>query len=250
MPPRSAYVSQRRHFNFLNDVESKRVYEKNDANQILSLKGQDPIASGSVRDVYTHPTRAGYLVKVFNERKLLAASRGVRGAARFIRPHYPYGDFVREQNEYARCIFLGHKLKCRVPIAEIANVTVTDIGPGQVVRRIGDGAGGIGKTVSNLLHGRAFNEKELACLNRFIRAIWMLEVNAPDLSCDNVVFDGEIGEFILVDGIGEKTLLPARAWVRVLNRKKLHQMAHRIGGKIKADWDEEACQFTGFTPTT
>ncbi len=84
-----------------------------------------------MRDVYAHPERPGYLIKVFNDRKLVDASQGVRGAARFVRPHYPYDDFVREQNEYTRCVLLGHKLGCRVPIAEIATVTLTDLGPGQ-----------------------------------------------------------------------------------------------------------------------
>ncbi len=91
--------------------------------------------------------------------------------------------------------------------------------------------------MSVLLREGAFGDGELALLNLFMRDIWTLEVNAPDLSCDNVAFDAEAGQFILVDGIGEKTLLPVRAWIGALNRKKLHQMAHRIGGKIKARWD-------------
>ena len=98
--------------------------------------------------------------------------------------------------------------------------------------------------MSVLLREGAFGDGELALLNLFMRDIWTLEVNAPDLSCDNVAFDAEAGQFILVDGIGEKTLLPVRAWIGALNRKKLHQMAHRIGGKIKARWNEDARQFT------
>ncbi|MEJ6388424.1 YrbL family protein [Gymnodinialimonas ulvae] len=216
----------------------------NGSNQRLVLSGQTPVGKGSVRDVYAHPDRPGYLIKVFNDRKLVDASQGVRGAARFVRPHYPYDDFVREQNEYTRCILLGHKLGCRVPIAEIATVTLTDLGPGQVVRRISDGAGAIGKTVSMLLREDAFGDEEFMRLNGFMRDLWTLEINAPDLSCDNVAFDGEAGQFVLVDGIGEKTLLPVRAWIGALNRKKLHQMAHRMGRYINADWNEDSRQFT------
>lgn len=102
------------------------------------LSDQTLVGKGSVRDVSVHPQRPGYLIKVFNVRKLAKTGQGARGAARFARPHSPYDNFVREQNEYTRCVLLGHKRGCRVPIAEIAAVTLTDLVPGQVVSGIWD----------------------------------------------------------------------------------------------------------------
>lgn len=210
---------------------------------LVILTGQPIVGKGSVRDVYVHPTRPDYLIKVFNDRKRADARQGVRGAARFVRPHYPYGDFIREQAEYMRCVILAGKLGCAVPIAEIASLTPTDLGTGQIVRRIGDGHGGVAKTVLALLSEGRFDADHLALLNSFMAEIWTLEVNAPDLSCTNVAFDGDAHRFVLVDGIGEKTIIPVRAWVGALNRRKLHKMAHGMAYKMQCSWDEAARRF-------
>jgi hypothetical protein len=64
------------------------------------------------------------------------------------------------------------------------------------------------------------------------------DIVAADLHLNNVVFDDTLDSMVLIDGIGDKTLLPIRAWFPAINqfynRKRARQIRTEIAYRFMA----------------
>lgn len=55
-----------------------------------------------------------------------------------------------------------------------------------------------------------------------------------DIHPGNLVLDEAQKIFVLVDGIGDKTFLPVRAWFSWLNRQSKHRLAQSLRDAVAA----------------
>ena len=205
----------------------------------LDLSRVHPAASGSVRDVYSHPYDRTRLLKV------------LRGEKRRRHDDWPgplghlgaYRGVLREQACYLRTAIEAERTGRPNPLAEIGGVVRTDRGLALVVARVPDGRGGLGPTFRALMAG-TWDDDLLGALNGFVSAIYALRVNAPDISADNIVLDAVSLRFLLVDGFGDKTLFPLRAWLPWLNRRQVDRRFAALGEAGALSWSPTRRRFT------
>src|SRR5690606_37088716 len=67
-----------------------------------------------------------------------------------------------------------------------------------------------------------------AALNDFLNWFVNSKIVAADVHLDNIVFDEKSRTMVLIDGIGDKTFIPLRAWFSKLNRVNKKQIASNI----------------------
>ena len=100
--------------------------------------------------------------------------------------------------------------------------------------------GGLALNIKKLGQSDALDREKLLYLNAFVQDIYALQVNVPDLTVQNVVWD-EVGRrFVLIDGLGDKTLLPLREWLPALNERQIDARFAKIGEVPGLDWDGES----------
>ena len=85
----------------------------------------------------------------------------------------------------------------------------------------------------------------LARLNDFTDHVYALNVVAPDLHDTNVVLDedGPSPRFVLIDGFGDKTVIPLRTWLPWLNGRQLDRRFARFARLAPLDWQPDARRF-------
>ena len=70
-----------------------------------------------------------------------------------------------------------------------------------------------------------------AAMERFIERCRALHVVFGDMTVNNIVYSERRdpnGEFVAVDGFGEKSALPIHRWSRLLNDRKIDRVRWRI----------------------
>ncbi|QFU08131.1 hypothetical protein PARPLA_02726 [Rhodobacteraceae bacterium THAF1] len=211
---------------------------------IIQLNGQTPIASGRVRDVWPRPGHDDEILKTIVERKRseYAARRGLLGwlSQKLLGP---YRTFWIEYKEYARVAHRAIESGRLNPIVEIGGLVQTDRGLAQVCKRARGVDGGPGRTLREILSSGDMTVDLTERLSAFAQDIIALNVNAPDLSTANVMFDAVEDRFVLVDGFGDKTIVPVRRILPNANQRRLEHWLSRYAQNILR-WDSATQTFT------
>lgn len=183
----------------------------------LQLTRQAPLASGSGRHVYAHPEQPGVLIKVI--RPDLTRARAARVRTAIHRKIHAYVDV--HLRESAPLPFLQ----------TVLGFVNTDLGLGLLVEAVTDENGALGPTLTALLHSKRYSAEHAAALAEFIRRIQASPVIAADINSHNLVFtrspDG-IARFVLIDGLGDKTLIPFGRLFPFLNRRQKRKRIERL----------------------
>lgn len=213
---------------------------------ILELGDAPVLAKGAVRDVFERPGHPAQLLKVFQawKQRDVLAPRGVKGFLGRVRPLGPYLGLLREYRSYLRAAYRAEREGRPVPVAEIGAVIRTDRGLAQVVEKVTDGGGGLAPNIKKIAQRKMLDATKLDRLNLFVRDVYALEVNVPDLTVQNVVWDALGMRFVLIDGLGDKTLLPLREWIPALNKRQIDARFSRIGALPGLAWDATSRRFT------
>ncbi len=210
----------------------------------LRLDVVAPVAAGRRRDVFAHPEQARLLLK--RERPRAGdGARSLMGRFRGRRPEGGNKGLVDEYRTYICVATLAERQDRPVPIAGFGPILRTEAGLAQVWNRVGDGRGGLARTLRSICRDGAFDTAMLARLNAFVADVYALNVVAPDLHDTNVVLDGDAASprFVLVDGFGDKTLVPIRTWLPWLNARQLDRRFARLAGLPPLDWRPDARRF-------
>ena len=210
----------------------------------VRLDGVAPVAAGRRRDVFAHPSRANLLLKREKPRPQHGA-RSLTDRFRRRRPEGSNKSLVDEYRTYVCVATLADRLDRPVPIAGFGPILRTEAGLAQVWDRVGDGRGGLARTLRAICREGAFDAAMLARLNAFVADVYALNVVAPDLHDTNVVLDeeGDARRFVLVDGFGDKTLVPIRTWLPWLNARQLDRRFARFAGQAPLEWRPDARRF-------
>jgi len=196
----------------------------------LRLGGLSPIRRGGHRLIFEHPENNRALVKIV---RLARKSRLKRWLFKHSKSYRFYADVGRELAEYqalqARCA------KHPSFIPRILGVVETDRGFGLVVEKMRGRDGGLAPTLDELIRREGMTRKIRDHVGVFCEALCSSRAIVSDLKLANILlgYDEDNGErLVLVDGLGEKTLIPANRFSRVLSRRTRGRHIRRMLAQI------------------
>ena len=206
-------------------------------NQLLHLKHLQPVAIGRQRYVFVHPDDPGLIVKVVTEGYV--ARRSDKGGRPYKRWHKNYirsrhhQVFLREIKEHLALRAAESSLPPYVQ--EIVGFAEADIGMGVVSRAVRDRNGDLAPTLRTLLEEGRFDGEARGHLDEFFD--WLLHsvVVIGDLNAGNIVYgyDPRWGDhFVVIDGIGDKNIIPLSSMSMRLNRMSKERRIRRINQEI------------------
>lgn len=212
--------------------------------QLLRVSDQDPIATGGHRDVYACPGQSHLLIKVTRPRKRPNRSFAKR-LIRQLMPDSAYRNALKEiEGEMKAALKSGTDIE-HLPLARCFGIAQTDIGPAIIVERIETDDGQLAHPLARLCEKGALSEDLLNELNSFAKKLFQLQVVARDIHETNIVYGlrNETRMFLLIDGYGERNLVPLRTLSRRLNDRSLHKQMNGIAERVGLIWDRTRQEF-------
>jgi hypothetical protein len=203
---------------------------------MLELAQLVPLKTGNVRAVYQHPREPPLLVKVI--RREAYERRWARGRwwKRLPRALH-YAGYVRELKEY---IALQARAPDRhAPIARTVGIVETDLGLGLVSEKVVDASGALAPSLHAIFlqHG-ALPAWAADALENFREELLRDNVIVGDLHAGNIVHGsdsrGVPPRFILVDGFGEKNVIPFNSMSRGRNARHTAHQFRRLQRELDA----------------
>lgn len=201
--------------------------------EILDLSGQTPVASGALQHVYAWPGRPDLLVKVVRANFAQETWTGWRGALKRRRRVGVFGSALRAVTE--QLVLRNAGLELRRHLQEIVGFAETSEGTGLVVRALRGRDGGYAPTLRRVLDEGRWSPALQAELDAFLD--WMIAspLAVGDLHAGNLVlaWDAAHGErLVMIDGMGDKGLLPLNSLFPVLNRRHKRRRAERLRAAV------------------
>lgn len=213
--------------------------------EFLRLRSLQPVASGKQRHVFVHPTEPDLIVKVPTQRYVLSRAGKI---GKWYKTWHKSRTRARHNLVFQREIhehLALHAAGTAIPhhVQRIVAFAETDFGLGLVTRAVRDRSGGLAPTLIALLAENRFGEEARKNLDRFIA--WLLEspVIIGDLHGGNLLYgyDEAVGDhFVMVDGLGEKNLIPLNSLSRRLNRWSKKRRIRRLKRQIASFPTSEA----------
>jgi hypothetical protein len=201
--------------------------------QLLALKHLTPLPTGSQRYVFRHPLDPELIVKIPRESGGADARRA--GGAWYKLPtrYRQFRSFMREMREQIAVRAAAPELPRHMQI--IVGFAETDLGFGLVSRAVTGRDGELAPNLRDLLLQDRFTDEVRADLDAFFA--WMLAspVVLGDVHIGNLVYGYEpaVGNyFVIVDGIGDKNVIPLNSLSPLLNRMSKRRRIRRIEAKI------------------
>ncbi|MFN0218446.1 MAG: YrbL family protein [Hyphomicrobium sp.] len=201
----------------------------------ITLSDKSPIASGSIRDVYQHPSDPRLLIKVVR----LSMIDEKYGSGR---PWYKIGkrryhhliSYLREIREHLaqHARGEGHPQI----LQNVVGVLQTDLGLGLVVEAAVDRDGRCAPTLTKVIETGRFDRNACAHLDRFFDDLIKSTIIVADAHPGNIVYayTPERGDhFVLIDGIGFKTLIPLERFSKTINRLSNRYKVRALRAKVE-----------------
>jgi hypothetical protein len=193
---------------------------------MLVLAGCTPIGAGTMRFVYAHPHNPDALVKVIRSDMLQSRWGGRKHWLKRRARARQFTVYLREIKEY---VALRARDPLAAPITRVLGLVETDQGLGMVVESVRGRDGGLAPTLADLYARDGYlpwmREAMDALFDELIRCGVVLSDSHP---C-NFVY-GSTGDepprFVMVDGFGEKNVLPLcsiSARYNARNTRRLHR---------------------------
>jgi len=161
-------------------------------------------------------------------------------------PGYANLAVALEYNTYLDMCLNDPQILEALPIANVYGFVSSDIGLLQVSEKISLDGAGLGPSLRNLSQQGRFGEEDAAALSVFASRLLHSNMPAHDLSGRNIVkgrdVDGGI-RFALIDGLGDKKLIPVRKYSRKVRHAHLVRSFLRLGA-VGLDFDPETFVFT------
>ncbi|MFY2824349.1 YrbL family protein [Ruegeria sp. MALMAid1280] len=213
--------------------------------QLLQLSDQDLLAKGGHRNVYACPGQPELLIKVTRPRTRPNRSFSKRLIRRIL-PDSAFRNALKElECEMKAALKSGNDI-AQLPLARSFGVVQTDVGPGVVVERIQSEDGELAHHLLWMSKQHLLNDEILADLNSFVQKLFQFQVVGRDIHEQNIVYGvrGQARMFLLIDGYGERNLIPLRSLSRRLNDRSLNKQMQMIAGRTGLHWDKTLRAFS------
>jgi hypothetical protein len=200
----------------------------------VALRGMDLLLQAkSAKYIFHHPHDVRLLIKVMRV-DAKNKSWGMKRFYKSMRRSGTHTDLLRQVTEY----FLV-SVNSPVPprcLSRIFGLIETDMGPGLVVEKITSADGTPAIPMKEILQRGPLSDALKDKLHQFMDDLSRHEVVLNDLGLRNMVLATEpSGEsrFVLIDGFGERALIPlcsmSRSFNRFNTRRKLRKLRWRCG---------------------
>ncbi|MHA7877208.1 YrbL family protein [Roseivivax sp.] len=211
---------------------------------LLNLRDTQRLAGGSERHVFRIEGRTDVVVKVMRSKYLrslrMADDRTLLG---WLKVRRAYALFRREQKALGDVMLRAAIREEMPPVMGFRGYILTEKGLGQIVEMIADENGGVAPSLHDQLQGDSVTEAQIGALNSFVAQLYDWHVVAHDLSPKNIVWNGPQARYVLVDGFGDRALLPLKSWNRRLNNRRLDRAFKEMGEKSGLTWMREKRAF-------
>ena len=203
----------------------------------FNLADRKPVAVGKTRYIYEHPDNPAWLIKV--HRSMVPTQQTSKFKAWYARMEdrfvYMTG-YLRELAVYLDSRY-GNQESIINHIAPIGGLVDTDLGIGLVVSAVRDRQGQLAPTLGKLISNGQINNERYTRLMHFLNAVITSRLVLGDLNLENVVLEQlEDGseEFVLIDGLGERTFIPIQWFSRRIRHKRKQKFVQRVMSRLQA----------------
>lgn len=200
----------------------------------LSLVGLKPVAMGAKRLVFEHPDDARFLLKV---RRRTLRTRGLWDKLPFLywcrSVHDRHVPLRRELREYKRIARTGRPSQF---LQSFVGTVEADLGRAIVVEAVRDALGNLAPTLHEMITSGRYDDGLGVLLGRFIDDLMSSPAVIVDVHLRNIVYDQNHNRLVLIDGIGDKTIVPLRAWSSAINRWSKKNTCSRCDNRFDVYW--------------
>ncbi|SDX27657.1 PhoP regulatory network protein YrbL [Ruegeria halocynthiae] len=211
----------------------------------IDLSDGQPIANGTVRSVYDFPGQPDLLIKVFTRSGDRVSHRFGKRLAWKLFPEAQYRSTLKElECELRVSLKLGTNIE-HSPLSRMLGVVQTSRGAGVVVERIAGLDGGLAPKLYEVCRN-GLDDPALDALNVFVGQMFDLHIVARDVKSSNIVYGtrGAGPACFLIDGYGERNLIPLRSLSRRLNDRSLNKQFSLIAQKAGLTWNADQRAFS------
>ncbi len=211
----------------------------------INLSDSQPIANGTVRSVFDFPGHPDLLIKVFTRSGDRVSHRLGKRLAWKLFPEAQYRSTLKElECELRVSLKLGANIE-HSPLSRMLGVVQTTRGAGVVVERIAGLEGGLAPKLYEVIRS-GLDDSALDALNRFVGQMFDLHIVARDVKSSNIVYGtrGAGPACFLIDGYGERNLVPLRSLSRRLNDRSLNKQFALIAEKAGLAWNADQRSFS------
>ncbi|MFK4826134.1 YrbL family protein [Paenochrobactrum sp. BZR 588] len=198
---------------------------------------KQPIAAGRSRNVYAIPHEPPLLLKV--QKKAPSPRRFFKKWKLMVRMRSYYKQtipLIREVREYKRVADEGNLTNQH--LQNFVSVAQTPQGNGIIVQAVCRENGQLAMTLREIITQGKYDNKCHSALNDFLKWFVRSKIVATDVHLDNIVYDEKSRSMVLIDGIGDKTFVPLRAWFSRLNQLNKKQIASDIYRQVSVHFLE------------
>jgi hypothetical protein len=197
---------------------------------LIELKSARPLASGTYRDVYQHPSDGNLLVKVI---RALGAGRRAQRANWYERRFGvgQYKDLLRELENY---LVLHRRGLQGLPfIQHFVGLVETDLGLGMIVGKIRGRDGELAPTLTEVVQRRGLDGDLSARIDALRGELIRHHIVFGDVKAANIV-EAEDGRLVIIDGLHDHLWLPVNAISRTIYRRYSGRRFARMMAALEA----------------
>lgn len=203
---------------------------------MILVRNLELLGQGTQKLVYKHPSDTHKIIKIMKPEH--ATSNGGRKRQHHLRAHHSQGiykQFRREILQYLQLCKNNYSLqRFTFPMETVYGFITTDKGLGLVTEKVLDPNGST-MTLYELSNTNLFNDTHAKALDKFFDECCELHVVLGEVNIAGIMYTEHrqgIPEFVLVDGIGEKLLIPFRAMSKTINSRNVRKIEAKIKSKI------------------
>jgi hypothetical protein len=197
------------------------------------------LAKGTRKTVYASCSLPGMVLKVVSPDAVNANGQFKRqGRHKQLRSTGVYREFAREITQFLALCRRSHgRGNSCFPIAVPVGLVQTECGLALASERIVDCNGELAPTLSAILARGEFNQLHADALVQFFRQCDCHHIVLAEVNLDGLLYTTQrsgVPEIVLVDGIGERNLIPLKSWFRALNSRRIRKVESNIWAQIFA----------------
>lgn len=201
---------------------------------MLVLADCTPVGAGTMRFVYAHPENPDALVKVIRGDMLQSRWGGRRHWLKRMARARQFTVYLRELKEY---IALRAREPVAAPITRVFGLVETDQGLGLVVESVRGPDGALAPTLADLYRRDGFQPWMCEGIDTLFEELIRCGVVLSDSHPCNFVYGSSGGEpprFVMVDGFGEKNVLPLCSMSASYNARNTRRLHRRMLSQLFA----------------
>lgn len=204
--------------------------------ETISVENCVRIGRGTIKNVYQHPDDAHKVIKTIRP-DLVAGDGGFARKGKIRRSVFQgvYRPFRRHMLQYLQlCKSAYGTGRFTFPIETPSGLVATSEGLGLIVEKI-TGPDGKCWTLRDLAKGPGLEPKHRQALARFFDDCVRLHIVFGEVNHAGLMYtEARSGrpEFVLVDGIGEKLLIPVRAMSSTISARHVRKVQRHILNKL------------------